>query len=75
MQWQLIESVVMCSECPLSDINLPNSMGWTPLHFACNKGPSHFAIIRELVQLGADVRKLTNSNDTALQYVDLWCIL
>lgn len=60
-------SIALCSDGSLADINSQDSLGWTALHFACNKGPDHFEVIRRLLHLGADVTKRSKSKDTALQ--------
>lgn len=45
-------------------VNSTNQYGWTAIHKACFKG--HLAVVKELVQSGADVNLKTNDGDTPI---------
>ncbi|KAH6957155.1 ankyrin repeat protein [Fusarium avenaceum] len=45
---------------PALDLNLRDADGWTPLMWACKLDRTNFAIIRELIELGADIWAKSN---------------
>lgn len=47
-----------------ADMNVADSHGWTPLHFACKNGDVE--LVKVLVDSGADVLRVTNSHETPL---------
>lgn len=53
-----------------ADIETPeNSFGWTPLHVACVEG--HLAIVKLLIEAGADLEKADGSGWTAKEHATL----
>jgi ankyrin repeat protein len=62
---QLLEAVRICHELGM-DVNQANSMGVTALHGAANRGSE--AIIRFLVENGADLTAQDNEHRTALDW-------
>lgn len=54
---------------PASTEIAENSFGWTPLHVACVDG--HLEIVKELIEVGADLTKVDHSGWTAKEHAAL----
>ncbi|KIV96718.1 hypothetical protein, variant [Exophiala mesophila] len=48
---ELVHDLLKANPQPLSDINAPDSHGWTPMHWAASMG--HHAVVHALLQAGA----------------------
>ncbi|WP_067665904.1 ankyrin repeat domain-containing protein [Nocardia miyunensis] len=48
------------------DVNLPDSEGWTPLHFAANRGRPQ--VVERLLDAGADVNAVTAKGMPAIYW-------
>ena len=56
-----------------ADVNHPNHQGWTALHRACLLGEP--AIIRALLEMGADPYVLNTKNMIPIQYCKVWAMM